>query len=457
MYRNPMDKRAGRRLSDPDHIESVLDSGAQGYCGDSVSESWRRSAVDHHIDRESRTSPNIITEGELKISREPLENIIFQAQEEMDRLYAIVRHAGYVVLLCNTQGIAIHHRGTERMSDRFRYWGTWLGGVWSEEVEGTNGIGTCIAEQRPVSVHLDQHFRSRHVGLSCAGAPIFDANGTLAAMLDTSSIVPELADQSHALALAATITAARAIEERLFREHFHDIWTIAAVPCDESSPAILLAIDHDRRIVGADRVARTTCALDDQLLDKGVHLLTVFEDSPSLVLGNDEEDLAVQLMRTNDAQLWHVLITPPGLVSKRRPLFGGATHTRPRIGSLGNLPAPPILKEDAHGGLPPGSIRRVRDYIDSHLTENIRIDTLATSVGLSVYHFARVFKQSIGMPPHEFILRRRVERADQMLHRTELPLSEIAAAVGFSDQSHFARHFRRQTGMTPGAARWSHR
>src|SRR5437870_2878047 len=294
-------------------------------------------------------------------------------------------------------------------------------------------------------------------GLSCAGAPIFDANGILAAILDTSSIVPELASQSHALALAATITSARAIEERLFREHFHDIWTVAAAPCDESRPAILLAIDHDKRIVGADRMARKTCGLDDRLLEKGLRLSTLFEENPSVVLSNDEEDVALQLVRSNDAQLWYVLITPPGLVSKRRSLLGAETHTRPRIGSLGSPPGPAILKEDAHGGLPPASIRRRRDSIHSHLIANITIDTLATTVGLSVYHFARAFKQSIGMPPHEFILRRRVQRADQMLHRTELPLSEIAAAVGFSDQSHFARHFRRQTGMTPGAARWTQR
>ena len=162
-------------------------------------------------------------------------------------------------------------------------------------------------------------------------------------------------------------------------------------------------------------------------------------------------------MRTKDAESWYVLITPPDVVSSRR-LFGGATlHIRPRIGSLGNLPAPGILKEDTHGGLPPGLIRRVREYIDSHLGENVRIETLATLVGLSAYHFARAFKQSIGVPPHEFILRQRLERAGQMLHGTELPLSEIAVAVGFSDQSHFARHFRRQTGITPSAARWSDR
>src|SRR5262249_42257778 len=62
-----------------------------------------------------------------------------------------------------------------------------------------------------------------------------------------------------------------------------------------------------------------------------------------------------------------------------------------------------------------------------------------TTAEMSVYHFARAFKQSIGMPSHEFILRRRGERADRMLHRTDLPLSEIATAVGFSDQSHFCQ------------------
>src|SRR6266581_2632737 len=289
-----MGKLTGRRPSHRDHIDSVLDCGVEGFRGDQVSESWRRSAVDHHIDPESRTSPNIITDGELKSSREPLENIIFQAQEEMDRLYAIVRHAGYVVLLCNTQGIAIHHRGSERMSDRFRYWGTWLGGVWSEEVEGTNGIGTCIAEQRPVSVHLDQHFRSRHTGLSCAGAPIFDARGRLVAVLDASSIDPELSEHSHGLALAATVTSARAIEEQLFRESFRQSWIVAASPCDEGGSAVLLAVDNDQHIVGGDRLARSALALDDQRVGNSVHLRRLFDYDGSLFRRRgDPEDFAV--------------------------------------------------------------------------------------------------------------------------------------------------------------------
>src|SRR6266403_3127516 len=243
-----------------DHIESVVQGGDATSDLEEVSASWRRCTAELLINPDGRAAPHIVTESELRVSREPLGKAIVYAQEEVDRLYAIVRQEGYVVLLCNTDGIAIHHRGDEALADQFKYWGIWVGGVWSERIEGTNGIGTCIAEQRPVLVHRDQHFRTRHTGLSCAGAPIFDPSGRLALVLDTSSTT---SDQSHSLALAATTVAARGVEERLFRDSFCNVWTIVASPFDDSSPALLLAVDTDLRIVGADRLARNAFALDD--------------------------------------------------------------------------------------------------------------------------------------------------------------------------------------------------
>jgi transcriptional regulator GlxA family with amidase domain len=71
-----------------------------------------------------------------------------------------------------------------------------------------------------------------------------------------------------------------------------------------------------------------------------------------------------------------------------------------------------------------------------------------------MHHFARAFKQTIGMPPHCYVLQRRIEHAQQMLRNTQLPLSEIALSAGFSDQSHLARHFRRMTGTSPSLVRW---
>jgi transcriptional regulator GlxA family with amidase domain len=85
------------------------------------------------------------------------------------------------------------------------------------------------------------------------------------------------------------------------------------------------------------------------------------------------------------------------------------------------------------------------------------LDALAAMAGLSTHHFVRAFHQSVGMPPHSYLLSRRLEHAEQMLRETQLPLSEIALATGFSDQSHFARHFRRRTGMSPSLARWRER
>jgi AraC-like DNA-binding protein len=422
-----------------------------------VSASWKRSAFEHHVDLESATPPHIATESEIRLSAEPLTDLLANAQEEVDRLYAIVRQVGYVVLLCDTKGIAIHHRGQESLADRFKYWGTWLGGVWAEDVEGTNGIGTCIAEQRPISVHRDQHFRSRHSRLSCAAAPILDASGQLVAVLDSSSIAPEMADQSHALALAATITAARAVEERLFRERYRNSWIIAAAQSDDG-PAMLLAVDADRHIIGADRVARRVWNLDERRLEEGIQLSMVFEDALSLPARNNDNgrDQAARFRSVEDAE-WHALITPPEGPSKRWGRSGEVpVHSRPRIGALASSPRT-SAPEPTRGGLPPGLTRRIREYIESHLDETISLEALASTAGVSVHHFARAFKQTVGVPPHEYLLRKRVDRARRMLGQTDLSLSEIALSVGFSDHSHFARHFRRLTGMTPSAARWSQR
>jgi len=120
---------------------------------DEISNSWHRCMADYHVDPKNQAAPNVVTQTELNASKEPVADIIAQAREEIDRLYAIVRQQGYVVLLCNNTGVAIHHRGDESRADDFKRWGIWLGGVWSEQIEGTNGIGTCIAEERPLFVH----------------------------------------------------------------------------------------------------------------------------------------------------------------------------------------------------------------------------------------------------------------------------------------------------------------
>ena len=109
------------------------------------------------------------------------------------------------------------------------------------------------------------------------------------------------------------------------------------------------------------------------------------------------------------------------------------------------------------GGLPPRALRRVREFIEAHLEQTISIQALAAMVGLSMCHFARAFKQSQGMTPHDYLVHCRVRRAQELLADTDLPLSEIAITAGFADQSHCARRFRELVGLTPSRYRWSTR
>jgi transcriptional regulator of acetoin/glycerol metabolism len=87
--------------------------------------SWRRCLTARHLDREIQAAPHIITEKEIKDSREPLRNLILHGREELDRLHAIVGPQQYVVLLCNRDGVAIHHCGDESLADAYKGCGIW--------------------------------------------------------------------------------------------------------------------------------------------------------------------------------------------------------------------------------------------------------------------------------------------------------------------------------------------
>jgi transcriptional regulator of acetoin/glycerol metabolism/AraC-like DNA-binding protein len=415
-----------------------------------VSSSWQRSAKQHGLDPLDSQAPRILTPAELKHFREPLDKLIFTAQQEMDELYEMVREAGYTVLLCDSSGVAVAHRGENALASQFQYWGTWLGGVWSEEVEGTNGIGTVVAEERPVTVHRNQHFRSRHINLSCSGAPVFGVDGRLIAVLDVSAIDPELSERAHALTGVLTVRSARAIGERYFREQFRREWIVAVAPPEGGASGMLLAVAGNQRIIGANRAARMSLMLDDRRLQAGISLWSIFERDTDLFRRQDRIDISARLLIVGSDDSRPALVTPPDL-----PMTGSNQHTRPRLGSINISRLPPAPQ--AQGGLSPGAMRRVREYVETHLGESIDLLMLAGVAGLSVHHFARQFKQSAGVAPHAYLTQKRVERAREMLVQTDRSLAEIAFAVGFFDQGHLARHFRHMLGTTPREFRWSQR
>jgi AraC family transcriptional regulator len=114
---------------------------------------------------------------------------------------------------------------------------------------------------------------------------------------------------------------------------------------------------------------------------------------------------------------------------------------------------PSAMMLEPVNGLSRERLKRVRDYIETHLNDRLTLADLAGVACLSIYHFSRSFKQAVGAGPQRYVMRQRIERAKTLLRRTNLPLASIALEVGFTDQSHLTSIFRRETGITPGRFR----
>jgi AraC-like DNA-binding protein len=138
-----------------------------------------------------------------------------------------------------------------------------------------------------------------------------------------------------------------------------------------------------------------------------------------------------------------------------------ATWTPPAGTEFGSRCAQPSARGAPRGrptgGLAPSALRRVRDHIEARFAQKVDLSRLARIAGLSTSHFSRAFKQSIGMPPHRYVMMRRLAAAAELIRKTPKPLAEVAIELGFSDQSHLTRIFTQMTGETPRAFRRRYR
>jgi len=109
----------------------------------------------------------------------------------------------------------------------------------------------------------------------------------------------------------------------------------------------------------------------------------------------------------------------------------------------------PVQDSKPRNGLPKARLNRVIEFVEEHLDQEITLAALAEIAGMGAHYFSEMFKQSLGISPHQYVLRRRIERGRKLLHNPNVSVLEAAVRSGFSDQSHFTKLFRRIVGVTP--------
>ncbi len=256
-------------ISHAKQIEAALAS--QSAAHQPLVASWQRSANLHKLEPQRPTTARRLSPEEFRETREKLAPLVHNAQNYLDRLYQAIGGDGCCVLLADKDGVPVARRGSQCDDVTFQEWGLWTGTIWSEDSEGTNGIGTCIVEERALTIHKGQHFHSKNIGLSCTASPIFDHDGQLVAALDVSSCRSDLTPGFSRLISMAVIDAARQIEMTHFENHFSEARVVLATPPEGFGRrghvvpgASLLAVDRDELVIGATRAARKLFDLSDE-------------------------------------------------------------------------------------------------------------------------------------------------------------------------------------------------
>lgn len=220
--------------------------------------------VKHGLDPTRPRRIRQIGDRELAERRGALDDFIAIARPQLDHLFNLVCPTGCSVLLTDAGGIVLEQRVNGADAVAFRGWGLCSGADWSEAAEGTNGIGTCLAEGRQVTIHRDEHFYARNIGLSCMDAPIWGPDGRLIAALDVSTARNDHTQNLNGLIGAQVVQSARQIEAAFFRASFPGARIISAQPDGMDEATLLVAVDHDDLAIGANRAARRVYGLEKE-------------------------------------------------------------------------------------------------------------------------------------------------------------------------------------------------
>jgi sigma-54 dependent transcriptional regulator, acetoin dehydrogenase operon transcriptional activator AcoR len=328
-----------------------------------IARSWMRCANDYRLDPARPDAPNIIDTRALADRREQYHDLVRIATAEIDRLYDQIAGSGYALLLTDASGIILYEKVDPSLKDIFRGAGLVPGADWSEKSRGTNGMGTCLAERKPVTVHRNDHFYTHHIGLTCFGVPIRGPEDDLMAVLDASCIGAHDARNTQMHTMALVRLSAHIIEKCLFlRHHEHN-----AVLRFHSRPDLVdlfhdgaLALAEDGTVIGADQTAAQLLEAKDRYELVGRPIDEIFDaegaDRVSLDLLRSASMSPVRDPRRGQGYYasLHVGRTPPHTESR------SVSRSVPEVVQVPSNPKPPVLTLEDLAGEDPQMLRNVR-------------------------------------------------------------------------------------------------
>ena len=279
-----------------------------------------------------------------------------------------------------------------------------------------------------------------------AEVPVYHPYGQHCGSLGILSRGEILSDGFRTIIGALLSLTARSISERWFRLHHRKAWILAAAPSAQSGSSLLLALDRQFTLLGMDYQATEHLRPNDSAQPDWTNFFRPMSPLPTLRL---RDDVPLKLMGAREDESWIGLLTPPDGDSRVTGASHTQLHSRPRCHALADLtPIEPTPLPDLPI-LTSGRRRRIEEFIETNLEMPLPVERLAKVAGMSPSHFARAFRNVLRMTPHRYVMWRRVLRARELIQNSDAGLAEIAAAAGFSDQSHLSRTFQLNMGESP--------
>ncbi len=218
-----------------------------------VVRSWLRCLDQYRLDPAHACEAYIVPDGRLREHRQQSEALINIARSGLDHLFRQVAGQNYVLLLADRQGVTVEFLGDALQRDKLRKAGLYLGSEWSEPRAGTCAVGACLETGEALTIHQTDHFDNTHTPLSCTAAPIYNADGELAAVLDISLLSSPSLKTSQNLALHLVNSTTRRIELANLMARTRNEWVLRFARSPEFldvDPEAAISLDGSGRILG---------------------------------------------------------------------------------------------------------------------------------------------------------------------------------------------------------------